>query len=259
MCGLALLFAIALNEQMLVRTDWLARNLDRVTVVHVGAPQSFAAEHLRGAHFLDVTKLVAARFGRSDELPQIDHLLKTIEELGIGTRGRIVIYGDEPLFASRLFWTLDSLGQGKRIALLDGGLAKWKREQRPVASGAPDHKPGPFNARIELERVTLLTQLAKLKDTAILDVRAPAEFEAGHVPNAVNVFWQSTLTADGTLRSPDELRQLFPAVPPARVVTYDDTGMLASWTYFVLRYLGYSPTLYDGGYDEWREQPPPVK
>lgn len=257
MRGLALLFAIVLNDRMLVSTDWLARNLDRVTVVHVGTPESFADAHIHGAHFLDVAKLLVTRTGRIDELPQIDQLQKTLEELGIGTRGRIVIYGDEPAFASRLFWTLDYAGQGKRIAILDGGLAKWKRDLRPVASGAPDHAPRPFTIRVTLDGLTLLTQLRKAKDVSIIDTRASSEFAAAHIPGAVNVPWQSTLAADGTLRSPDELRKLMPSAAPARVIVYCDTGRYASWTYFVLRYLGYAATLYDGGFEEWRELPPP--
>jgi thiosulfate/3-mercaptopyruvate sulfurtransferase len=245
---------LLVSERMLVSTEWLAQNLRDVTVVHVGTPQAFAEDHVPGAHFLDVAKLVETRTGDRDELPRIDQLQKTIEELGIGTRGRVVIYGDEPQFASRLFFTLDYLGQGKRLSLLDGGLAKWKRDLRPVASGAPDHKPRPFTARIELERLMLLTALQKLKDVPIVDVRAPAAFEAGHIPNAVNVFWKSTLTDAGTLRRPDELRALFPVAPAAHVVVYDDTGMLASWSYFVLRYLNLAPALYDGGFEQWKER-----
>jgi len=82
----------------------------------------------------------------------------------------------------------------------------------------------------------------------------PAAFEAGHIPGAVNVFWKSTLTDAGTLRPPDELRALFPVAPAAHVVVYDDTGMLASWSYFVLRYINLAPALYDGGFEQWKER-----
>ena len=238
----SLVFALSL----LVSSTWLAENRDRVTVVHVGTPQSFAEEHVPGAHFLDVAKLVVPRTGNRDELPQIDQLQATLEELGIGTRGRIVIYGDEPQYAARLFWTLDYLGQGKRLALLDGGLAQWKRDLRPVASGPPDHKRRPFTARIELERLMLMTKLQTLTNVPIVDARSAAEFEKGHIPNAVNVDWRSTVW-----RSDDELRKLFTVAPPAHVVVYDETGMEASWLYFVLRHLGYAPALFDGGWEEW--------
>lgn len=256
MRGVVLLFAIVLNGHMLVSTEWLAENVERVTVVHVGTPQSFAEAHIRGAHFLDVAKLAVPRVGLRDELPQIDHLQATIEELGVGARGRVVIYGDEPQFASRLFWTLDYVGQGRRIALLDGGLAKWRRERRAVASGAPDHEARPFTARITLETLTLLTQLRKSKNVPTVDARGSVEFAAAHIDGAVSIPWQSTLNADGTLRAPDELRKLLPAAPPARVIAYCDTGLFASWTYFVLRYLGYDATLYDGGFEEWVDVPP---
>jgi thiosulfate/3-mercaptopyruvate sulfurtransferase len=242
----AVLFAIATIANLLVSTDWLAQNLARTTVVHVGTSASFAEAHIPGAHFLDVAKLAVRRTGRSDELPQINELQKTIEELGVGTCGRIVIYGDEPAFASRLFFTLDYLGQGRRIALLDGGLAKWKSESRRVAAGPTPHASRPFTARIELERMTLFTQLRAAKGTPVLDTRSAEEFAKGHVPGAIHVRWDA---------SPDELRKRLGVAPPARVIVYDETGMRASWTYFTLRSLGYHATLYDGGYEEWREQP----
>src|SRR6185436_14546029 len=129
-----MVFALSL----LVTSTWLAQNLGDVTVVHVGTPASFAKGHVPGAPLLDVARLAVPRSGNADELPQMEQLQKTLDELGIGTRGRIVIYGDEPAFASRLFWTLDFLGQGKRIAILDGGLAQWKRDRHSVVTGPPN-------------------------------------------------------------------------------------------------------------------------
>ena len=198
------------------------------------------------------------RSGNTDELPQMDQLQKTLDELGIGTRGRIVIYGDEPAFASRLFWTLDFLGQGKRIAILDGGLAQWKRDRHSVVTGPPNHKPRPFTARLELEHLTLLTQLQKGGAVSIVDARPASEFATAHIPNAINVPWQSTLTDAGLLRSADELRKLYPFAPPARVIPYCNTGLVSSWSYFVLRYLGYDPSLYDGGFEEWSRSALPL-
>jgi thiosulfate/3-mercaptopyruvate sulfurtransferase len=80
---------------------------------------------------------------------------------------------------------------------------------------------------------------------------------AGHIPGAINIPWSRNLTStndDALFRSPDELRSLYSAYKIGRgttVITYCRTGVEASMTYFVLRYLGLDPVLYDGSFIEW--------
>ena len=80
--------------------------------------------------------------------------------------------------------------------------------------------------------------------------------EIGHIPNAVSLYWTRTLQSPDipTLRSPEELRQLFLAAgasPGKQVITYCRTGMQSSFDYFVAKYLGYSARMYDGSFYEW--------
>ena len=42
------------------------------------------------------------------------------------------------------------------------------------------------------------------------------------------------------------------------LITYCRSGMEASMTYFVLRYLGFDPSLYDGSFVEWSNEETPV-
>jgi thiosulfate/3-mercaptopyruvate sulfurtransferase len=77
---------------------------------------------------------------------------------------------------------------------------------------------------------------------------------AGHIPGAINVPWQLNVTDSGEFRTKEELQKLYAAVPMTRntsIITYCRTGVEASMTYFVLRYLGLDPSLYDGSYYEW--------
>ncbi len=254
--------AAAINDKMLVSTGWLAAHLrDRnVTVVHVGATRdAYQSGHIPGAVFLALADLAAERGGVPNEIPPLDKLTKTLEALGISNRGRIIVYGDEPVFAARLFYTLDYLGHGHRVALLDGGFAQWKRENRALETTVPAVNAEPFTPHIHLEQLVFLSQLKKVipSDSLVLvDARPHEEFAPGHIPGAMNLFWLDNVDSDGKLLSVDELQKKHASVDHAKpVVTYCNTGMQASFEYFVLRYLGYNVAMYDGSYVEWSAAP----
>ena len=78
----------------------------------------------------------------------------------------------------------------------------------------------------------------------------------GHIPGAVNVFWMDGQAAKETpaLKSEPELRKLYESLgvtPDRPAVTYCNTGMQASQSYFTLKYLGYDVRMYDGSFSEW--------
>jgi thiosulfate/3-mercaptopyruvate sulfurtransferase len=57
-----------------------------------------------------------------------------------------------------------------------------------------------------------------------------------------------------SLQTEAALRKLYESagvVPNRPVVTYCNTGMQASQSYFTLKYLGYDARMYDGSYSEW--------
>ena len=57
-----------------------------------------------------------------------------------------------PIIArARIWWMLRSFG-AHYVALLDGGLQKWKAEGRPLESGRPQHPPRPFHRRCSTAR-----------------------------------------------------------------------------------------------------------
>lgn len=257
----------AVQETLLVSTDWLAQHRrDRnLTLVHVGRDTSvYDAGHIPGAVFLPLANIAPKRGELTHELPPADDLQKTLENLGIGEKGRIIIYGDDALLAARLFFTLDYAGHGERAALLDGGLDAWKRESRDLEKIPNVPKPKPVTLRLQPDRLVYLSQVRMVVPSdavTLLDARPPAQFtgkepgeeivRAGHIPSARNLFWKDLVAEDGRILPAAELKEKVNAPTDKPVVTYCRTGMQASFEYFVLRYLGYTPSLYDGGYSEW--------
>ncbi|HEX7152168.1 MAG TPA: sulfurtransferase [Thermoanaerobaculia bacterium] len=262
------------NEKMLVSTEWLEKKARerKVTVVHMGRDAAqYTAGHIPNAVLLTLDAIASDRADLPNELRNASELQKALEAAGIGDKQRIVIYGDDILLAARLFFTLDYLGHGDRASLLDGGFAKWKAEGRAIATGTPTPRKAKFTPKVQPERLVYLSQLRKLVpvDTlGLIDARPPAQYSGeqpgdgvprgGHIPGAVNIYWQELLAEDGTLKPPAELYAIHESRKITRNepnVTYCRSGMQASLSYFVMRYLGYDVSMYDGSFVEWSHDP----
>jgi len=264
--------AQVVREQMLVSADWLQRRLGTVTLLHVGDAPGYEASHIPGAVLVELSSLLVQREGMPNELPPIEDLERVFRAAGVNARERIVLYSSDPLLAARAWFTLDYLGQGSRASVLDGGLTKWVASGYAATTASVTARPGSFQARPVLQTVTRLAamrELVRLRDQlgprlVLIDARPPAQFggdeagadvpHAGHIPGAVNLPYATSLDATGAFRSVHDLRLLVHQAGVTRHsanVVYCRTGMQASITYFVLKYLGYDATLYDGSFIEW--------
>jgi len=89
--------------------------------------------------------------------------------------------------------------------------------------------------------------------TVLVDSRAAADYEAGHIGNAVNIP-NDNLSVNSKLKSVAELTTLFSAVPKDKeVIVYCKTGVTGSFTHFVLTSVLKYPNvkLYAGSYSDW--------
>jgi len=267
-----------LRASMVVQTEWLASHLEdsNVVVLHVARDRSsYDAGHIPGARFVALRDITVERAGVPNELPPVDQLKTAFERVGVGDRTRVILYGDmQGLLAARAYFTLDHLGQGDRAALLDGGLEKWKSENRPLTREEPQIKPATLTARPNPGILVHFATMKRMSDEAqsanadvvIIDARSLEEYSGqkpgegvkrgGHIPGAKHVFWMGHLEAkDNPILKPEsELRGMYAAVgvrPGKKVVTYCRTGVMASHSYFTLKFLGYEPMMYDGSFIEW--------
>jgi len=268
------------RTQMLVTTDWLAKNLNNpnVIVIQVGREQKdYVAGHLPNARFLPLNALVITRNKNANELPPVDKLKTLFANLGVNNDSRVVLYGDNyNLLAARAYYTLDYLGFGDKAALLDGGLDKWKAEKRQLSTEVFEVKPGNFTPRVNpnviavrdvVRDVSWVTANLDAPNYALIDARPNDEYtgakadaslaKLGHIPGAVSIFWMDknlVSKENPVLKTPKELRQIYEAAGATKdkkVVSYCRTGVQASHTYFVAKYLGYDVAMYDGSFSEW--------
>jgi thiosulfate/3-mercaptopyruvate sulfurtransferase len=261
------------RQEMLVSTDWLAAHLHDpdLVLLSVGVtPDFYNKGHIPGARQLRLAEIAVTRDGIPNELPPDDALQRAFEVAGISNNSRVVIYGDRfNLLAARAYFTLDYLGLAEHAALLDGGIEKWKAEKKPVSTETESVRR--TTLKIAPRREVLIStaqmrELAGKRSAALIDARPLEEFtgeqpsedvkERGHIPGAKSLYWMDMLVSrqNPVLKPEAELRRMYAeaqAAPGRALVTYCRTGMQSSFDYFVAKYLGYEPSMYDASFYEW--------
>jgi thiosulfate/3-mercaptopyruvate sulfurtransferase len=274
-CILLLLFAAfqSRNEpaSFVVTADWLAQHLQdpKLVLLHVGEPQEYEAAHIPGAQYL-ARQSISTPAGSLPilELPPVDQLRDTFEKLGIGDDSRIVVYfgKDWVTPAARVILTLDYLGLGPRVSLLDGGMPAWVAAGHATTKDLVERPRGRLRAGARGDVVVDAAWVqAHLKDpqVALVDARAPEFYRgdspgmasrAGHIPGAVNIPFSAVVDESTKLKDKAALATLFSQAGIKQgqtVVSYCHIGQQASLLYLVARSLGYNARMYDGSFTEW--------
>ena len=265
----------------LVSTQWLADHLGEpdLTIVdsswHMPATgrsgrDEYLGAHIPGARFLDIEAVSDAANPAPHMLPSAADFGRAMEASGIGSGGRIVVYDNSPLrTAARGWFTLRHFGAAN-VAILDGGLQKWKADGRPVESGEPAPRGASFDAAERPQGVVTKQQILGGLGLPLLDARGKPRFEgtepeprpgmaSGHIPGAHNLPYAAVYNEDGTFRSREELERLFATAetdPTQPFVASCGSGVTAAALIFAAHLLGNDAArLYDGSWSEWGADP----
>ncbi len=268
-------------SQFLVDTDWLADRMSAPDLIILDgsmhlptakrdALAEFKAEHIPGAMFFDINDISDEKSSLPHMLPSATKFASRMRKMGIGDGMRIVVYDSEGLYsAARVWWMFRTMGHND-VAVLNGGLKKWKAEGRAVTDEVtqlrtPRHFTARFNAELVRDRHDV-TGLIGSKTTQIVDARAAGRFagqvpepraglRSGHIPSSKNLPFGSLLNADGTLKAEAELAALFQAAgvdPKKPVVATCGSGVTAGVIALALAKLGQTnAAVYDGSWSEW--------
>src|SRR5205085_2168526 len=170
--GLGQVASGAMSIDPLVTTDWLAKHLGdadlRVLDGSWHMPQlerdpraEFAKAHVPGAAFFDIDAIADHSTDLPHMLPDAGAFAAAVGALGVGTGDRVVIYDVRGVVsAARVWWTFRAFGHDA-VAVLDGGLPKWKAEGRPLESGEPEPVRRVFHAT---PRPSVVRDLAAVRD-----------------------------------------------------------------------------------------------
>jgi thiosulfate/3-mercaptopyruvate sulfurtransferase len=275
-------------NQYLVNTEWLAAHLTdadlRVFDATVHLPASpgeratsgrddYAQAHIPGAGFLDLlSDLADTSSALPFTRPTKDQLERVLSRSGIGNEDRVVVYSNSNvMWATRLWWLLRSAGL-ERVAVLDGGFAKWSGESRSC-SGEPSRYPqSTFRADMrESFWASKQDVQAAIGDASTCTINALpralhiGEVEMGyarpgHIDGSVNVPFHQLLDPDtGEFKTPAELREHFDRTrvfDRERAIHYCGGGIAATLNALALTLAGHpNVAVYDGSLNEWSADP----
>lgn len=255
---------------LLVTPAWVEAHREEVTVVDVRKATAFYWGHVPGAvrvtwkTFSDPDATYPGNL--NSDVEQLETLLGTA---GIPSSKPVVLvsdprenWGEE----GRIFWMLELLGHTK-VALMDGGHPRWKKEGRALERGPTSPAAATFDGTWNAERIVGWSEIQqRLQDPTlvILDTRSQEEYEGatpygevrgGRIPGAKHLHWQDLLNTDGTFKSVTEMKSLVEArglTPEREAALYCTGGVRSGFVYFVLRLLGYPKARnYDGSFWEW--------
>ena len=252
----------------------------------------YRAGHLPGAVFADLETELAATPSPAEgrhPLPSTAQLQAAARRWGVHEGSRVVVYDAlGGMSAARAWWLLRYFGV-RDVRILDGGLQAWERAGLPLevhdvepsaaspaglAALTPQESEAlPGDVVLTPGHLPVLTAtdaaaLAASGDAVLLDARAgeryrgevePVDPRAGHVPGALSAPTAENLTAEGTFRPAEELRERFAAVGAladgTRVGVYCGSGVTAAHEAAALATLGIEAALYPGSWSQWSNDP----
>ncbi len=252
--------------------NWLLFDCRHDLLNHSRGAELYAQNHIPGAYFIPFEETLAGPkngINGRHPLPNPEAFTAFLNQHGATAETQIIAYDDVGgQYAARLWWLTRWIGH-QRVAILDGGLGKWLSENRPLTTARPTPKGGgTLRAQPNSMSTKSAAQIQAALETPsqlIIDARTPERYRgetepidpvAGHIPTAKNRFFKLNLNADGTLRSPAELRadftQLLGSRTPTEVVHQCGSGVTACVNLLAMEHAGLTGSkLYVGSWSEW--------
>lgn len=233
---------------------------------------AWRSAHLPGAGYAHLDRDLSdyskpASEGRHP-LPDAEAFCATLARLGIRPDSQVVVYdaADGAMAAARFWWLMKLLGHS-RVAVLDGGFARWAALGLPLESVEPSIEPGAYRGQFDRTRIADAEEIQRRLDEApgwLLDARAPERFRgdvepldrvAGHIPGALNRPFSANLV-DGRFCSPERLRDDFASLiggrPPGDVVLNCGSGVTACHNLLAMEHAGLrGARVYAGSWSGW--------
>lgn len=237
---------------------------DDVTIISARTPADFKKVHITGAVNIDHTTL----YGDQKMLKPAAEVAKILGEAGISEKNQLVLYDDgSGKYSGRMYWVLKYMG-APNVKVLDAGMKGWRVARKPVTKNPTQVTAVTFTPKANPNILATMAQVNKAivsSSVQLVDVRSLEEFNGtaqtnlrkGHIPSAINLEFKNVLNPDGTMKSKDELSQVFTAAgisSSKEIILYCESSVRAGIVYLALAsYLNYPKVkVYDGAYLEWQ-------
>jgi thiosulfate/3-mercaptopyruvate sulfurtransferase len=258
-----------------VGLDWVVFDCRHDLAKPEAGAEAYRQAHLPGAHFAHTDRdLSGPKTGTNGRhpLPDRDRFRAFLADHGVSDSTQLIAYdASGGMYAARLWWLARWLGH-ERAAVLDGGLAAWTEAGYSLSSEVPKALAGSLATHEPLvPSVDVANVLAHLHDgeRILIDARAgeryrgeiePLDPRAGHIPGAVNRYFQLNLNAQGRFKPAGILRDEFMALlgdtDPALVVHQCGSGVTACHNLLAMEVAGlHGAALYPGSWSQWCADP----
>ncbi|WP_416826679.1 sulfurtransferase [Ectobacillus polymachus] len=263
----------------IVEADWLDKHLhdEGIRIIdcrfHLGDPQWGRAEyekgHIENALYFDLNKDLSSpvqAHGGRHPLPDTERFVQILSEAGIDEYTTVVAYdSEEGAMASRLWWLLTFLGH-KKAFVLNGGWTEWIRRDYKTTTNLPVYRKKTFvqslNQDFLVSMEDVKTRVLEGKKFNLIDSRDPERYKgnietidtkAGHIPTAVNYFWNEGIADNGTFRTKEEQEARFSNLDKEKeTIVYCGSGVTACPNVLMLQEAGFSNVkLYAGSWSDW--------
>ena len=271
------------NPDALVSTEWLAQHLDAPDVRVVDATwflpsqnrnehEEYEQAHIPGAVFFDINDIADTTLDLPHMMPSPEKFSSKMRKLGLGDGNRIVVYDANGGYcaAARAWWMFRVFGH-EDVAVLDGGLPKWEREDRPIEDGKLTVMEKHFTSRHDHTLVRDKRQMlanVESRREQVIDARSPGRFDGtdaeprtskhvGHIPGSLNVPVPTLMDKENffTMRSADELKAVFDKAGVdlnKPIAASCGSCVTACVPVFALYLLGHTDAaVFDGSWVEW--------
>ena len=268
------------DPKILVSTTWLAENLSdpalrildgswHLPTENRDPLAEFRTDHIVGTQFFDIDGISDTASDLPHMVPPAAQFAQQVADLGISNDNQIVVYDTHGLFSAARVWWLFRYFGFDNIAVLDGGLPKWKADGHATSADTPTPTSASFKATARTAFVRSASDVLEASQSVsaqIIDARATARFKgeapepraglrSGRIPNSKNVFYKSLLNPDGTLKSNADIAAVFKAQGvdlDQPIITSCGSGVTAAVLTLALQKIGHdNHALYDGSWSEW--------
>ncbi len=228
----------------------------------------YSERHIPGANFLDLLEAFSDTTSKLGfTLPTPQALQAAFRAAGVNTNSRVVFYsGGHTMWATRAWWLAYYAGI-ENIAVLDGGLSRWREEGRETTTASPVYPDGNVTIAPNPELIVTADSVASAmneKTICTINALSPEVYEGtgdlhygrrGHIPGSLNLHYEELLYDDGSFKSLELINALLNKRgldKAERVITYCGGGIAATLDAFACVLAGYSNVaVYDGSMAEW--------
>ena len=265
----------------LVDTDWLEKNLNKVKIIDCSwhmphtkrnGFEEYKKEHIPNAIFFDLDKNSKIDSDLPHMLTDVNSWEKILGNMGIENKDEVVIYDNSDVLSScRCWYNLIYFGHDpKLVHVLNGGLKKWKKENKITNSEKITNKISYYIARENTKMVKNKNEIDKNisnNEFNVIDARSRDRFEgkvaeprknlrSGSIKNSFCLPFSELINDDHTFIDKDKILEKFKSTnfdDNKNVVFSCGSGVTA--TVLALAYslinVKYMPTIYDGSWAEY--------